>query len=153
GLARRRFWCHGREPLAIGSIGAIGLDMQRFAMTLALCAGLAAVPAGQLPMPQYGGKRAGGKDPDLAQIKNYSRTPGQPSGDKRIDARIVAAVDRELGVLGMTKATSGPGDVLATYFSLSRTDVNVKAKPDSEGRRPQYWVGTLVVALLDPESR
>jgi hypothetical protein len=29
----------------------------------------------------------------------------------------------------------------------------VKAKPDSEGRLPQYSVGTLVVALLDPESR
>jgi hypothetical protein len=29
----------------------------------------------------------------------------------------------------------------------------VKAKPDAEGRLPQYWVGTLVVALLDPESR
>ena len=66
---------------------------------------------------------------------------------------MVAAVDRELGGLGMTKATSGPVDVLVTYYSLSRTDVNVKAKPDSEGRLPQYSVGTLVVALLDPESR
>jgi hypothetical protein len=139
--------------LAIGSLGAIGLDMQRFTLTIALCAGLAAAPAGQMPMPKYGVTVTADKHADYAKFKTYSWTPGQPSGDKRIDARIVAAVDRELGVLGMTKATSGPGDVLATYYSLSRTDVNVKAKPDSEGRLPQYWVGTLVVALLDPESR
>ena len=139
--------------MAIGSIGATSLDLKRFTVTIALCAGLAAAPAGQMPMPKYGVKVTADKHLDYAKFKTYSWTPGQPSADKRIDARVVAAVDRELGGLGMTKATSGPVDVLVTYYSLSRTDVNVKAKPDSEGRLPQYSVGTLVVALLDPESR
>jgi Domain of unknown function (DUF4136) len=127
--------------------------MKRFAVTIALCAGLAASPAGQIPMPKYGVTVTADKHVDFAKFKTYSWTSGQPSADERIDARVIAAVDHELGLLGMTKATSGPGDVLATYYSLSRTDVNVKAKPDSEGRLPQYSVGTLVVALLDPESR
>jgi len=127
--------------------------MKRFTITVALCTSLTAAPAGQLPMPKYGVTVTADKHVDFAKFKTYSWTSGQPSADKQIDARVVAAVDRELGLLGMTKATSGPGDVLATYYSLSRTDVNVKAKPDSEGRLPQYSVGTLVVALLDPESR
>jgi len=125
--------------------------MKRFTVTIALCAGLAGAPAGQ--MPKYGVKVTADKHVDYAKFKTYSWTPGQPSADKRIDARVVAAVDRELGALGMTKATSGPVDVLATYYSLSRTDVNVKAKPDAEGRFPQYRVGSLVVALLDPASQ
>jgi Domain of unknown function (DUF4136) len=127
--------------------------MKRFSVTIALCAGLASAPAGQMPMPKYGVKVTADKHVDYAKFKTYSWTPGQPSADKRIDARVVAAVDRELGALGMTKATSGPVDVLVTYYSLSRTDVNVKAKPDAEGRFPQYWVGSLVVALLDPDSQ
>ena len=131
----------------------IALAMKRFTATIALCAGLAAAPAAQIPMPKYGVTVTADKHVDFAKFKTYSWTSGQPSANTRIDARVVAAVDRELGLLGMTKATSGPGDVLATYYSLSRTDVNVKAKPDSEGRLPQYSVGTLVVALLDPESR
>jgi hypothetical protein len=31
--------------------------------------------------------------------------------------------------------------------------VDVKAKPDATGSRPQYSVGTLMVALLDPSTR
>ena len=69
-----------------------------------------------------------------------------------IDAQIVAAVERELGALGMTRVASGPGDVVATYASFTRTDVNVKAKPLNGTARPEYSVGVLVVSLLDPES-
>jgi len=125
--------------------------MKRFTLIVALSAGLAATAAGQ--MPKYGVSVTADKHVDFSKFKSYSWISGQPSADKRVDARVVAAVDRQLGLLGMTKAASAPGDVLATYYSVSRTDVNVKAKPDAEGRLPQYWVGTLIVALLDPESR
>ena len=43
--------------------------------------------------------------------------------------------------------------MLATYASLTRTDVNVKAKPVDgvkNGARPEYTVGTIVVSLLEP---
>ena len=43
--------------------------------------------------------------------------------------------------------------MLVTYYSVSRTDVDVKAKPDEKGLRPERTVGSLVVALLDPASR
>jgi Domain of unknown function (DUF4136) len=104
-------------------------------------------------MPKYGVTATAEKNVDFAKFTTYTWTPGQPSANKTIDSQIVAAVDRELAALGMSKATSGSGDVLATYYSLSRTDVNLKAKPDSKGVRPEYPVGTLVVALLNPADR
>jgi uncharacterized protein DUF4136 len=107
----------------------------------------------QTPMPKYDVTVTAEKNVDFAKFKTYSWTKGQPSHSKTIDAQVVAAVDRELATLGMTKATAGPGDVLVTYYSLSRTDVNLKAKQDSKGMLPQYSVGTLVVGLLEPESR
>jgi hypothetical protein len=116
-------------------------------MWVALVAGAAAQG------PKYGVTVTAEKNVDFAKFMTYSWTAGQPSADKKIDAQIIAAVDRELSGLGMTKATSGPGDVLATYYSVSRTDVNLKAKPDSSGTQPQYTVGTLMVALLEPGSR
>jgi hypothetical protein len=92
------------------------------------------------------------KKSELAKIRTYSWTPGQPAFDKTVNAQIRAAVDRELASRGLTKVESGPADVLATYYSLSRTDVDLKTKaPD--GARPEYPVGTLVVDLLASTSR
>ena len=126
--------------------------MKRLIAGLGLCAAFAAAAtAGQ--MPKYGVTENAEKNVDFAAFKTYTWTKGQPSADKTVDAQIVAAVDRELAALGMTKAASGKGDVLATYYTLSRTDVNLKAKPDAAGTLPQYTVGTLVVALLNPPDR
>jgi len=125
--------------------------MTRIAAGIGMCVIAAAALHGQ--MPKYGVTVKAEKNVDFAKFTTYSWTKGQPSADTTIDAQVVAAVDRELGALGMTKAASGTGDVLATYYSLSRTDVDLKAKADASGSRPQYWVGTLMVALLDPGSR
>lgn len=125
--------------------------MKRFIVTCAWLVTTGALLAGQ--MPKYGVKVEAEKNVDFAKFKTYTWTQGQPSPDKRVDAQIMAAVDRELGALGMTKAASGTGDVLAAYYSLTRTDVDVKAKADDKGLRPQYSVGTLAVALLEPSSR
>ena len=119
--------------------------MKRLVVGIGICAALTAAAAAQ--MPTYGVRVSIDKPVDFAKFKTYSWTQGQPSPDKMVDARVIAAVDRELSALGMSKATSGP-DVLATYYSVRRTDVNLKAKTESEGRLPQYPVGTLVVALL-----
>jgi hypothetical protein len=125
--------------------------MKQLSVGLVLCATMTAALVGQTP--KYGATVAAEKNVQFARFKTYSWTKGQPSFDKTVDAQIVAAVDRELNALGMTRATSGPGDVLAAYYSVSRTDVAVKAKPDAAGARPQQAVGTLMVALLDPVSR
>jgi hypothetical protein len=124
--------------------------MKRLMIGIGVC--LAAVAAVSGQTPKYG-VTVNAEKVDFAKFKTYSWTKGQPSPVKEIDATVTAAVDRELAALGMTKAASGPGDVLVAYYSLSRTDVDVKAKPDATGSRPQYSVGTLMVALLDPSTR
>ncbi len=126
--------------------------MKRAIAGFVVCAALAAAPA-SAQMPKYGVTVNADKTLDYSALKTYSWTEGHPSSDKAINDRVIAAVDRELSALGMTKAPSGPGDVLVTYYSLSRTDVDVMAKPDAAGVYPQYWVGTLVVGLLDTKTR
>jgi|KBSMisStandDraft_5_1062788.scaffolds.fasta_scaffold203323_2 hypothetical protein len=93
------------------------------------------------------------KNFDATAVKTYTWTPGRPSTDKGIDGQIIAAVDRELAAVGLKPAAAGAPDVFVTYYSVSRTDVDVKAKPDEKGLRPERTVGSLVVALLDPASR
>ncbi len=92
------------------------------------------------------------KNVDFGKFMSYSWTTGRPSFDKTIDARVIAAVDRELTGLGMMKASSGSGDVQVSYTSLTRTDVDVKGKANGNGARPQQTVGTLVVALFEPAT-
>ena len=125
--------------------------MKQLSIGVVMSVAMAASLVGQTP--KYGATVTAEKNVDFARFKTYSWTKGQPSPDKTIDAQVVAAVDRELNALGMTRATSGPADVLAAYYSVSRTDVDHKAKPDLTGARPQQTVGTLMVALLDPASR
>src|SRR3982750_738831 len=62
-----------------------------------------AVAAGSAQMPKYGVTVKVAKNGDPAKYKPYTWTKGGPSADKTIDAQIVAAVDRELSGLGMSK--------------------------------------------------
>jgi hypothetical protein len=118
------------------------------------CLLMAVVPAPRAAQPRsYGVTVTAEKGVDFTGFKTYSWTAGRPSSIKTIDAQIVAAVDRELDALGMTKVDTGSPDVLVTYSSLSRTDVDTKAKPDEKGMRPEFAVGMLTVALLDPSAR
>jgi len=127
--------------------------MKRLIVYAGLCVAVAAVAAAQTPNGKYGVTVKAEKNVDFAKFSTYSWSPGRPSPDKTIDTQIIAAVDRELAALGMTKAPSGRGDIVATYYSTSRTDVDVKGKASATGARPQYSVGTLLVALVEPESR
>jgi hypothetical protein len=103
--------------------------------------------------PKYGATVKVANAAALAKARTYSWTVSQPSPVKAINAQIVAAVDRELAAQGFTKAAAGKGDVVVTYASVSRTDVDLKSKPDASGARRQYSVGTLVVDLRDPSTR
>ena len=125
--------------------------MKRLSAGIVLCLAMTGSLAAQ--MPKYGVTVNTEKGVDFSKFKTYTWTQGQPSADKTIDAQITAAVDHQLSALGMTKAASGTGDVLATYYSVRRTDVDIKAKPDASGAHPQYPVGTLMVALLEPGTR
>jgi hypothetical protein len=98
--------------------------------------------------PKYGVTVSVGKTAELAKAKTYSWTASQPAFDKTVDAQIVAAVDREMTALGLTKVASGKSDLLATYASQRRTDVELKAT----GAR-EFPVGVLIVELRDPASQ
>ena len=108
---------------------------------------VAAPAAGQ--QSKYGVKVNAEKNVDFSKFKTYSWVPGQPSADKTINAQIMAAVDKELAGVGMTKADGGAGDVTVSYYSLTRTDVDLNAKANAQGVSPQYTVGSLMVALLE----
>lgn len=115
---------------------------------------LAASPCvGSGQQPKYGVSVKAAKPAALAKAKTYRWTPSQPSFDKDVDRQIVAAVDRELAARGLSKVTAAPSDVVVTYASLSRTDVDLKAKPSASGALPEYAVGTLLVDLRDPANR
>lgn len=93
------------------------------------------------------------KTASLAAAKTYSWTTSQPSPDKTVDARIVAAVDRELSALGLTKVAPGISDLVATYAAMARTDTDMKSKADKSGARTTFPAGTLIVDLRDRTTR
>jgi hypothetical protein len=102
--------------------------------------------------PKYRVKVQADKHTDFSKVRTYSWMGGHPASIAALDAAIVAAIERELSALGMRQVPSGGGDVVVTYASVTRTDVNTKAKPISKDYRPEYAVGTLVVSMLDPAS-
>jgi hypothetical protein len=124
--------------------------MKTLVMALVICG---AVGAGIQAMPKYGVKVTVDKKTDFTRLKTYVWFKGWTAFSRDIDRAIVAAVDRELAAAGLTQVAALPSDVVVTYASLSRTDVNLKAKRLADGTYPEYPVGTLVVMLLEPQSR
>ena len=89
--------------------------------------------------------------PALLKAATYTFTPGQPSYDKTVDQAIISAIDKEMSARGVTKVTSGRSDVVVTYLSVRRTDVDLKSTPSAkDGTLREYAVGTLVVSISDP---
>jgi hypothetical protein len=109
-----------------------------------------AAPAGQ--QTKYGVSVKESKPAALANVKTYRWTETHPSFEKTIDAQIIVAVDRELQARGLRKLAAGPCDLLVTYSSLSRTDVDLKS-PTALGESSELAVGTLIVDLRDPSNR
>jgi len=102
----------------------------------------------------YGVKADVANAPALLKATTYAFTPGQPSYDKTVDQTIISAIDREMNARGVKKVTSGPSDVVVTYLSVRRTDVDLKSKPSAkDGTLREYAVGTLVVSISDPADR
>ena len=117
--------------------------------TVLLGTGVATGIAQFKPQTTYGVTVSESKPDALANVKTYTWTKGQPSPDKAVDAQIVAAVDRELKALGLTKLATGRGDAEVSYASQRRTDADVTQKPSATGTLPTYSVGVLVVQMRD----
>jgi Domain of unknown function (DUF4136) len=125
--------------------------MKRLIVLVGMCC-LAVAANAAAQKQKYGVSVSAEKGVDFSKFKTYSWTSGQPSPIKEIDTHIVEAIDRELAALGMTKAAPGPGDVLVSYGSLSRTAVDLNAKAAPNETRPRYYVGTIVVVFSQPET-
>jgi hypothetical protein len=102
--------------------------------------------------PKYRVKVQADKHTDFSTLRTYSWMDSHPASIPAIDAQIVSAIERELGALGLAKVQPGAADIVATYASITRTDVNTKSKPIAKDYRPEYSVATLVVSLLEPET-
>jgi len=100
--------------------------------------------------PKYRVTVTSDKRTNYGALKTYAWLSTHPSSLPNVDVQIRRAIEHELATLGMSPAEHP--QVLATYASLTRTDVNVKAKPIEDDVRPEYTVGTIVVSLLEPGS-
>ena len=99
---------------------------------------------------------------NFAGYKTYSWTKVQ-TANSIWDARVKAAVDRELAARGLTQVPSG-GDVSITAVETTQTQQQLNTYYDGFGGRrfgrfgnstttvEHYKVGTLVVDMFDPGS-
>ena len=127
--------------------------MMRRTSILVILLSVCAAP-GAFAQTKYGVTIEESNAPVLSKASTYSFVPGQPAYDKAIDQLIIDAIDRELTARGVKKVTSGPSDIVVTYLSVRRTDVDLKSKPSSaDGTLREYPVGTLVVLVTDPVDR
>jgi len=103
---------------------------------------------------KYGVTVTSDRKTDFTKIKSYSWETGSPSFDKGVNQQIIDAVDHELRSLGLEKRPAAPSDVMVSYASLQRTDVDVNAKAtNKDATRPQYPVGSLLVVMREPATR
>jgi hypothetical protein len=87
---------------------------------------------------------------DFKAFKTYSWEKGQESADPVSHKSVVAAVDAEMGALGLTKQDAN-GDVLVRYHAVGRTDVDLKNNK-RDGTGPTSEVGKVQVELLGGKS-
>lgn len=117
------------------------------AFCLATCASISAYTPKYRPRVSFLDRQT-----DFSKVKTYAWLESHLVADAELHARIVAAVDRELGALGMTKNTSGSSDVFVTYEAYGRTEVKVDAKKITKHTKPTYDVGILVVSVIAPTA-
>jgi hypothetical protein len=101
------------------------------------------------PTPTYHVRVTVDKHIDFAALHTYAWTPGWGVFNQDLDTHIVAAIDRELTSLGLTRLAGEPSDLLITYGTVRRTNVDVSAKRKGKPEYPEYPVGTLVVLMRE----
>jgi len=126
----------------------------RTAVALFVLAGISLPAPDAVAGQKYGVTVTPEKGVDYTTFKTYSWTDGWPALEKTVDGYVKAALNRELGGVGLKQSTAGPGDVLITYYTVRRTDIDAKAKQPPPGvPEAQLEVGTLVVVFMEPGSR
>jgi hypothetical protein len=91
------------------------------------------------------------KRSNFSAYKTYTWDPGRPALEAMVHQQVVAAIDRELAALGYTKLPVAPADVVVSYASVLRSDIDLKSKARGpRGERPTYPVASLLVLIRHP---
>ena len=91
------------------------------------------------------------KRTNFSALKTYAWDPGRPALEAAVHRQVVAAIDRELAALGYTKHPSAPADVVVSYATVQRSDIDPKSKVRGPlGERPTYPVASLLVLIRHP---
>ena len=94
------------------------------------------------------------RNTNFSALHTYAWTRGLASLDPEFDTHIIEAIDRELGLVGLVRQDSEPADVVVSYGTVRRSDVDVSAKRDlASGTYPEYSTGTFVVLIRESYSR
>ena len=92
------------------------------------------------------------KKANFAAIKTYSWTPGTDAMLPEAHRMIVAAIEKEAAAAGLKQVSTG-GDVTLAYYTMTLTDVDLKAldKMDKKAvAAPTKEIGKLVVLMRNP---
>ena len=94
------------------------------------------------------------KNTDFSALHTYAWTRSLASLDPEFDAHIVDAIDRELAAVGLIRHDREPADVVVSYGTVRRSDVDVGGKRDRDsGTYPEISTGTFVVLIREASSR
>lgn len=105
------------------------------------------------------------KSADFSKLHGYVWVRGTPVNDELIHKRIVAAIDKQLGVKGLNKAEGkADADVLVAYHAAFSKDLEVHGFSSGWGgyrfgparsgsaRVEEILIGTLVVDIIDAKT-
>jgi len=89
------------------------------------------------------------KKATFSGFHTYAWKEGHEALDPAVHELIVQAIDGHMAALGFTKTDAASADVLLTYHSVRRTDVDLKNLPkETRGTTaPTRTVGSMVVEL------
>ena len=94
------------------------------------------------------------KQTNFSALRTYAWTRGFASLDPELDTFIVAAIERELAAVGLISQETEPADIVVSYGTVRRSDIDVSAKRDrSSGVYPEYSSGTFNVLIREASSR
>jgi hypothetical protein len=93
------------------------------------------------------------KSVDFASIRTYSWIRGYDAHDPSVHKLIVAALDEEMGRLGLQKVATG-ADVTLAYYTVRSSEVDLSAldrlPPEERVNAPQKMLGRLLVIMRKP---
>ena len=94
------------------------------------------------------------KNTNFSALHTYAWTRGFASLDPELDTFIVAAIERELASVGLIRQETEPADIVVSYGTVRRSDIDVGAKRDrSSGVYPETSTGTFNVLIREASAR